>query len=61
VVWVVWVVVTVAVDISAIVLVMGDRFLGDKACPKKMGVIGIANLLSSKLGHNEIGVLILKC
>jgi hypothetical protein len=55
------VVVTVAVNISAVALMMGDRFLGGKAYPKKMGVTGVAGLLNGKFGHNEIRVLILKC
>jgi hypothetical protein len=55
------VVVTVAVDISIAVPTMGDHFLGEKVCPRKMGVTGIADLLNGKLGHDGIGVLILEC
>jgi hypothetical protein len=55
------VVVTVAVDISVVVFAMGDCFLGKKVCPRKMGMTGIADLLNSELGHDRIGVLILKC
>jgi hypothetical protein len=50
-----------AVDISSIMLVMGDYFLGERVCLKKMGVTGIADLLNGEFGHNGIGVLILEC
>jgi hypothetical protein len=61
VVWVVWVVVTAAVDIFSVVLVMGDCFLGEKVVSGKMGMTGVAGLLNGEFGHDEIGVLILDC
>jgi hypothetical protein len=54
------VVVTAIVNISAIVLAMGDHFLGKKVCPKKTGVTGIIGCCG-KLGYNRIEVLILEC
>jgi hypothetical protein len=50
-----------AIDISSMMSAIGDCFLGKKVVPKKMGVIGIAGLLSGKFGHDKIGVLILDC
>jgi hypothetical protein len=57
-VWVVWVIVTAAVDM---LLAMGDCFLGKKGVSRMMGVLGVIGLLSSKFGCDGIGVLIYEC
>jgi hypothetical protein len=55
------VVVLAAVDISSVVLVMGDHFLGKKGIPGMMGVFGVVGLLNGELGCDMFGVLIHDC